>query len=188
MLLACSGTYAQLDSILIEFTGIVSNNHIKLDWTLKGGYQCDGTIIQRSTDGISFENIGEIIGICGSSNKDEYYSYTDEEPVSNLVNQYRLILGNYGESRIITKSFYLFENSSVLIFPNPSKDVVNIVIDNPSRKNCLFNLYDGFGNELLFIDQREELYILNKGGLKAGVYFYRIVIDDKINSGRILFQ
>ncbi len=179
---------AQLDSLLVDFSAIVSNEEIQLDWILKGGYQCNGTIIQRSTDAINFENIGDIVGLCGSADKDEFYSFTDVKPVKNTQNYYRLQLGSYGHSRIINKSFFLFEEKSLLIFPNPAVTYTTIVIENPGRKMWQFNLYTSMGILIYTTEQREQSLQIERNGLAAGTYYFSVLLEDQLKTGKIIFQ
>lgn len=86
----------QVHPIVSGFSGINVRNTIRLNWTIIGGNTCNGTLIQRSSDGNTFETIGEIAGICGSPEVDVPYVFIDENPEANQTNYYRLELGSQG--------------------------------------------------------------------------------------------
>ena len=88
--------------LLIEnFTGTQFNNSIVINFTLVKGNTCSDTEVQRSTDGINFIVIYTIAGLCGSTQENVSYTITDNSPVPNSINYYRINLRSLGLSDII---------------------------------------------------------------------------------------
>ena len=73
---------------LLSFTGEKSNNSNLLKWTTASEKNNDYFTIEKTTDGISFENIGKITG-AGNSIYQNSYSLIDQN-VEPVINYYRL--------------------------------------------------------------------------------------------------
>ncbi len=131
----------QAHPIVAYFSGARVKNSIQLNWVILGGNTCNGTLIQRSTDGFSFETIGEIAGICGSPDVDVPYVFTDENPLPNQPNYYRLELGSQGYTTpLIIEFFPLNENGYSLILDR-TNDKAQIFFNNPDQLTTSFALY-----------------------------------------------
>ena len=92
---------AQPHILLQDFSGYQQDSKITLRWTFRSGSLCEGTQIERSADGLTFNKIGEIPGICGNPGSAFTYTFVDSFPNVNTVNYYRLELGNFGFTSII---------------------------------------------------------------------------------------
>lgn len=68
------------DPTLNYFNANSTSNSVLLTWEIKGGNTCNGIAIFRSTDGINFQQIGQVDGLCGSTDFAVAYSYTDLSP------------------------------------------------------------------------------------------------------------
>jgi len=77
---------------------IKDKDRIILQWTIKKGSSCIGIGIFRSTDAINFEVIGEIKGVCGSTEFAQAYHFIDENPIKNKTNYYVLEMGFSGKT------------------------------------------------------------------------------------------
>ncbi|OJJ14315.1 hypothetical protein BKI52_43330 [marine bacterium AO1-C] len=74
------------------------------------------------------------------------------------------------------------KNARVIIYPNPSKDVVRIKIDGKTTKNVLVNIYDAQGTEVktskgVFAN---NIYQLDISALPRGKYFLKMLIGDEL--------
>lgn len=182
-------TQAQLDSILIRFNSFVIGDEIRLDWIIKGGYQCSGTLIQRSTDSIIFKNIGSISGTCGSPYYDESYSFTDIKPVKNAVNYYRIDLVGIGYSKIISRENYDLQESQALVIPNPIVAEGKIIFENQLAEPCSLEIYNASGILIFTNDTRDKQFQISRSQLPAGIYFFLIRKNDEmIGSGKLVVQ
>ncbi len=88
--------------ILDDFSAQQAGSNVKLQWTFTSGETCSGTWIEHGTDSTSMTVIGNIRGICGSSDAPVTYSFVHEAPVYGKQNYYRLILGGRGHSGTIS--------------------------------------------------------------------------------------
>jgi len=75
----------------------------------------------------------------------------------------------------------------VLIYPNPSKGLLNIEITNLSQgsKNEL-KLYDLYGKELIVRKDFERFYEVDINSFKEGVYILRIKIDERLFDYKVI--
>lgn len=131
--------------ILSYFKATVFENKIQLNWAISGGNTCEGTIIQHSLDGISFETIGEIGGICGSTDFDVPYFFIDENPEANMLNFYRLELGSQGLSSAIGIEFIPFNDQGYSLRYDVNSQIFIINYENSAQEMVRFVLYDTNG-------------------------------------------
>src|SRR5437870_3891883 len=85
-------------TLLPVFEAIQVENRVQLNFTISAGNTCNGIQIFRSPDAVNFIEIGDIQGVCGSSDRSESYFFIDQAPLKNKTNYYRLQLGTLGSS------------------------------------------------------------------------------------------
>jgi hypothetical protein len=109
---------------LVSFEASVSNGKVNLDWQTASEFNNDYFMLQRSTNGLSWEDFKRIKG---AGNSDEYISYNavDELPY-NGTSYYRLkqvdFDGKY-EYSIVERVNLVYQNT---VFPNPT--VGNVIL------------------------------------------------------------
>jgi len=167
-------SFGQLDSILKVFTAIVDDDQIIINWTMAGGYQCNGTVIERSVDGETFYRIGDIPGLCGDPVSDESYSYVDTAPQINNVNFYRLNLQFYGVSFVIQRSIYDLNGGGYLILPNPIISSGRIKFENPIKEEHVLQLFSMNGQMIYIEESNEDYFILDSAIKPKGIYLFVI--------------
>ena len=93
-------------------------------------------IIQHSTDGIHFITIGNMNGN-GTSNRQNNYEFTDNHPVKNRINYYRIIQvdinGQSTASNIIALNFE-DKKFNLALYPNPAQNNLRVTIPEPGKK------------------------------------------------------
>jgi len=177
----------QDNPILSGFIGKSSGEVVLLQWTIKSGQTCNGTFIERSSDTVGFQRIGEIPGICGSSESPVPYFFTDESPLVNQVNYYRLELGGQGYSRILAIPYFDYGNSSSLVIPNPAREYTTVYFENKLEKPYIILIYNLQGkcvHESTGNSGSIKLYV---GNLPASTYLYKILIQNgNLLTGKII--
>jgi hypothetical protein len=162
-----------------ELTAVEKGKDISLNWNTTTELNTSHFIIQRSTDGSSFTDIGTVKAIGSGANS---YTFADNKP-NNGINYYRLQSvdkdGSFAYSKVV--SVQLTVNSNQFsVFPNPSKDKVTIqgnhiafvqVVDNLGRVVKTQNLKDATNPTL------------SVSALPVGVYHLRIQTADGKVSG-----
>ncbi|HLG35896.1 MAG TPA: T9SS type A sorting domain-containing protein [Bacteroidia bacterium] len=129
---------------LISFTGENKNSINHLHWSTASEINNDYFIVERSADGIDFENIGTVDGH-GNSNQPLNYFFDDVQPASG-INYYRLKQIDYDGK---------FEYSKIIAVRN-----------NPSGIPCFVFQSELSGNFILKCSQQEnaQAQILNVDG------------------------
>lgn len=182
--ISCSSAKAQLEGILLQFTPVQVENKVELSFTIKAGNTCNGIQIYRSADSLTFTEIGDIQGVCGSSDRNESYSFTDHSPAGNRFNYYRLQLGTLGYSDVASLFYIQPDGNNALLFPNPLTHETLITFLNTSREKCSLSVFNSDGKLIYQSDPvTENSFHLHKDDFSPGIYFYTILSD-----GRRLFK
>ena len=142
-----SAGIAPLPVTLLDFEAGLDNNKVSLHWTTASEINNDYFSIERSMDGVSWQDIGQVPGH-GNSQVKEYYSFIDNlqgfTPVSTIY--YRLKQednnGSYQYSMI--RSVELNEPSAdFTTYPNPVFNTLNvnwIIPENSSQRLRITNI------------------------------------------------
>ncbi|MBK9317479.1 MAG: T9SS type A sorting domain-containing protein [Bacteroidetes bacterium] len=124
-----------------SFTGKAEETTNLLEWTTLSELNNDGFFVQRSAEGNQFEEIGFTKGI-GNSTLANNYVFRDENPLQQLLSYYRLRQIDYNGAEKYSKTIAIKRGNegsgSILVFPMPFKDHINILFR--SEKNHIANL------------------------------------------------
>lgn len=182
----------QLNSILpveiVRFRGEAINNKSRIYWNTASEYNVDYYSLERSSDGISFNEIAQIKGYEDSVFGHEYI-YIDESPEKG-VNYYRLTAVDYDGS--VTKSDLISVNHSFIsselfsIGPNPTNGIleINFEIDD-LVKFVITNSSGQFILEEMIVPQ-VSWHFVDLSDFSNGVYFMTFVYDGQLISERIV--
>lgn len=173
---------AQDHPYLERFQAVEVEGRVFLSWTLRAGNTCNGVQIQRSVGSLSFVQIGEIPGVCGSINDDVDYTFFDSLPVPQSLNNYRLELGSEGVSQIISIQLSGIPPNGYQIRPHPVIDRSELLFKNERRQNHLLQLFDMNGKTVLETSNQDQKFILHRHELSAGVYLFRLRDADGVIS------
>jgi len=93
---------------------------------------------------------------------------------------------NVGTGSIDVKS----TNNAATIAPNPFSSSTTIILnDTPQIKVCEIRIYNSLGKEVLNTSLKEQITTINTSDLSSGIYFYKVVENDKtIQSGKLISQ
>lgn len=170
---------------LISFTGegFSSYNHLK--WTTAQEINNDYFVIMRSSDGITYEEIGFVDG-AGNSSQINNYEFIDND-FENEVSYYRLKQVDYDGKSSYSNTISIHSTSSNIVsfFPNPATNVLNINIDNKINETLTIKYVNVLGSntiiEKINVLQGMHTYTSNKfNELINGIYFVS-VLDENNN-------
>ncbi|MEO1434054.1 MAG: T9SS type A sorting domain-containing protein [Bacteroidota bacterium] len=170
---------------LVAFTAEKYNDRMAmLRWDTESEIDNDLFIVERSIDGIQFEEIGEVDG-AGTTSIPQSYSLLDRNPQLG-INYYRLKIvdfeGNFEYSGIRTLEFEA--DYEVVVRPNPFVDQFALDLVSETEKNARIRVFDVAGRlvERRRIDLGTGLTTVPFAttGKKwiAGMYFIEIDTDD----------
>jgi len=183
-------SFGQKHPILANFSISEFKCDVFLRWSILAGSSCDGIQIYRSTDSINYTEIGSINGICGSVEYEQPYDFTDNNPVKNKINYYRLELGLQGFSQIVSVEIFEIETNGYQIRPHPANNETKIYFNNNKRQEQRFILYNNNGIEVFTTTTNDNFLELNTVLLQSGIYFFKISdsANTPIAQGKLLVQ
>ena len=162
----------------LNFTGKPENGRVKLLWATASEFNNDYFSIQRSANGIDFEEIGVKKG-AGNSNTLLYYAHTDEKPLLGKV-YYRIkqvdFDKKFGYSNLIVIDTYDDTGKpAVSVFPNPSNGSYVYLSVKDDKSPLKITLFDGNGREIpagkYSVEYRNDMYEIHFAEkLAKGVY------------------
>jgi hypothetical protein len=130
---------------LISFTGNSMNDKIFLEWVTASETNNDYFVVEKSEDGISFNDIAFITG-AGNSNNTIQYEFVDESPYETSF--YRLRQtdydGVYTVSETISVSVYKSLSDEIEI--TSSNGLVNIITNDIEEGNLQINIFTVAGS------------------------------------------
>jgi hypothetical protein len=165
---------AQETIILDGFTGVPQTGQVQLRWVISAGQTCNGTFIERSTDTIHWQNIGEIPGVCGSSAAPVPYNFIDESPENNTINFYRLELGGQGYSPVIGIPYYDYSQKGYVLIPNPARESTTFYFGVSGFEEFAIALFDINGKLVKNESGTGSNYTMDVSRLPAGTYLFII--------------
>jgi hypothetical protein len=176
----------EADFVLKSFYGNASGGTIRLTWVIQGGNQCNGVRILRSQDLIHWTEVGEIGGICGSTDVDETYDYVDDSPLLNRRNYYKTELIGLGYSQIIWVDFYITNDKGYLLLQS-DPEVITVIVDQKLEGPHTLQLYTLNGTLVFETISDQHQIAAHRSVLPKGVLLLRIFsqkgqysISDKI--------
>ncbi len=184
-----------LDKNLIDFNGAVAGSTVRLDWKVLNNYVVNYFDVERSTDGIHFTTVGRVEAQ-SSHDAVAYYSYID--PVGDLAGQsifYRIRLQENGTayqySPVIKLSLKTAGVTSVVIYPVPARDILQLEVNAATDNGVQVYIYD-FNGQLVRSLKRTVHKGFNQISLDdlvqkpAGVYTAVILVGDDIFNQKIM--
>ncbi|WP_179415518.1 T9SS type A sorting domain-containing protein [Mucilaginibacter sp. E4BP6] len=169
---------------LLTFTGQKVSSGVQLNWVASGTGNYTGFILEKKGANSTFSPLYTV----QSSNNNSDYTFVDTNPVIGN-NIYRLaqndINGNVTYSSLITIGYNnVTSNGYFSVYPNPSKDMINILINSTAATTANYTA-DIYNTSGVLMDHR----VLNTytwtediSGYKEGVY----IIALKDTSGDVL--
>ncbi|MEO6288891.1 MAG: T9SS type A sorting domain-containing protein [Ginsengibacter sp.] len=137
---------ASLPISLLYFNGRISQQTAILTWATDSEQNNKLFNIQHSTDGIHYTTIGNVNG-SGTTNSQHNYEFTDNHPVPDSINYYRIVQvdinGQSNASNIIALHFE-DRNFNLVFYPNPAQN--NLLVKVPDQeKKLLMKIFDVSG-------------------------------------------
>ena len=171
---------------LVSFSASLLDNNTKCIWQTSTEINAAYYVVQRSVNGKDFTDLGSIKAT-GNSNVINNYIYTDINASNLKVNvlYYRLQMfdkdGHSTYSKVVM--IELKTKFEISLYPNPTKDKLNVKIFNTKAFNGIVTITDMQGKVLqqkalnLDANSSGNIVSLNTSTLSAGTYF--LVIKDE---------
>ncbi|HZW65981.1 MAG TPA: hypothetical protein VFF23_09850, partial [Hanamia sp.] len=153
-----------LDVTILKFHGSLSNNKAMLQWSSENEGELRKYVVQKSTDGIHFADIGEEAVKKGTGSKN--YNFNDADDIFNTT-YYRLKLLNSISNEIkFSKIISLYNKNTPFKIStiNPFSSAVKMDVFVPSQGNIEFNLCDMYGHIV-----KKKTTTLNRGNSSVSI-------------------
>lgn len=172
--------FAQDVTFVSDFQLVEVQDGIFVNWQIDSGNTCQGVDVLRSSDGISFEEIGHISGVCGSLTKPVSYSFLDESPEANSNNYYQLKLNGHGFTNILSLYYIEIPSDGVLIYPNPTSinETVTVKFNNLNQLNYVVEVFGADGTITSRIETSQNELGLPMNELEIGYYLIRVTSEN----------
>ncbi|MBL3656618.1 T9SS type A sorting domain-containing protein [Fulvivirga sediminis] len=142
--------YAMYGVLPVEFlyvNAVSINNMVKIAWATGSELNNDFFTIERSIDGLTFQEIGKVDG-AGNSAETIEYNFEDYSP-NNGVNYYRVkqtdFDGKYDYSVLVHIFNEQVRSLEVTAYPNPATDQLNVRVDGFGSEEVMIQLTDSRG-------------------------------------------
>lgn len=169
---------ATMPITLFDFTASPNGKAIQLKWTTVTEINGKDFNVQRSRDGVVFENIGTVNAAGNSTNKINY-QFTDAGAIHAGISKvyYRLRMndndGKYAFSKTVSVNIIPLDKL-VSAYPNPVKDYLNLTF-NIAASNISVKIIDQNGRAVyqqqLSNMQSGSVQKINTASLNKGIYY-----------------
>ncbi len=150
----------------LSFSAKKVNANAHLEWRTAQEQRCSLYEVERSTDGVNYQKVGQ--QICRNSQAAQNYNYVDVNPGKGIF-YYRLRQvdtdGKFDYSAVRKVSFG--EDGDIRVYPNPTRDVVQIT-NLPGNSDI--RLYDASGRMVLQSRSGQAFTTLQVSHLPSGLY------------------
>ena len=157
---------------------LMNNEDVKIAWNLGPEQDFFNYFIERSVDGVSFENIGKVEGL-GNDNGSNSYEFMDRTPIMGR-NYYRVKQVGLNTpitySRTVDVLITMPQMSEIYAYPNPVKDVLHLEALEDVEEGAVLEVMNALGQVISSqrLSKDEKQIELNFSQYVPGTYFIRI--------------
>lgn len=187
--------FAILPAGMLSFEGKWLNEQaVQLNWVVDNEVDVAYYSIQRSADGIVYEEIGRIAAL--NTPWKNKYGFTDHAPLANW-NYYRIATVDRDHSielsRIVMLKRRPGTGGQLLIHPNPSQGKITLSLNVPVKGVGSLTIVDAKGSVvhqavLGHLDQPSWQQRFDLHHLPAGQYYIQCRVGDSVFGGKLLKQ
>lgn len=132
----------------LALTAVSKEESVEVNWSTAAEFNSDYFIVQRSANGINYENIGTVAA-AGQSSTYRSYQLIDQSPLSD-ISYYRLEQVDRDGKFAFTNPVAVNRNDgfSFLIYPSPSAGEISLLLTNNSDLETSLTIRDVLGSEV----------------------------------------
>jgi hypothetical protein len=162
---------------------------VLVTWTTNEGFTCEDINVKFGTDSNDLVSVYTYPGICGSTEKEEKYSYLFHDVVYNQPNYFSIDLGSFGESPSIAITLISVNGLNPKVYPNPASPLSTIIFENPDLEMAQVRLYTetGIQNRQVISTRTNKVTLSQFNITSPGLYFFTVEIKGVIRRGKFLF-
>lgn len=173
--------FTTLPVIWNDFSGASENNAVDLTWSTAQETNTDYYSVQRSEDGLLFEEIGSLIA-AGNASGLTSYAFSDDQPVQGKgfykITQYD-IDGRFTSTEVIQIASDLeLDLNWTHVGPNPATDHTQLGFSVPENLNLTLQVFD-LGGRMVYQEGIEaqrgsNSHTLDMNGMSSGMFIVRL--------------
>ncbi|MFN8288808.1 MAG: T9SS type A sorting domain-containing protein [Chitinophagaceae bacterium] len=168
---------------LLSFSGKEQVNLVHLTWQTSDEANTSHFIIQRSSDGRLFMDLGSTIA--RNTNGNNSYDYIDNHPLSN-INYYRLLMmdrdGKKTYSQVIRIDFSS-RSTDMLVFPNPAKNSISL---SNLTAGSMIRIFSADGRVAKQLSVTGNSMLADISSLASGLYIIQYCKDSQIQQQKLI--
>jgi Secretion system C-terminal sorting domain len=178
---------------LIAFSASRNNNTISLTWQTTAEINTSHFVLQRSLNGTTFSNIGNVIA---KENNTLISNYTFTDNIEKLTTDkvyYRLQMmdkdGNFTYSKIIPIALGIYAGN-IKTYPNPVKDQFYILYNSQTTGKAMLRITDASGKIVRTetVSLSNNAISVNVSALAKGIYYVQLITDKNTQRTSFLKQ
>jgi hypothetical protein len=166
---------------------------VRISWQTVFETSADYFVVERSQDGINYQEIGQKVTARGPEGRDARTNYQvyDETPMSG-INYYRLRQVDKNTDFKIYGPESVDIEGQVTVFPNPAKENITIRFPKPFVQSKQVQIRMGqvtgktVKNIQRILNPGEQEYVIPVSDLNSGVYIVEIVTDEIRSQYKVL--
>lgn len=162
---------AALPVTLLDFTATKADKIVRLDWATGSESANHFFAIERSSDGIRWQEIGRVDGQ-GDASQTTTYTFPDEKPIKGL-NYYRLRQNDFGGASTYSsvRTVEFAAPSSIEVFPNPATSWFDVTTSLDLTQVHLLNALGQNVTKACIVTQNHRGFRFQTNNLESGVYY-----------------
>ena len=172
---------------LLFFDSELANSSVKLSWATLTEVNNDYFIIEKSSNGINFEEMSIVTG-SGNSQEVSHYSIIDDQPNMGL-NYYRLKQTDFNNNQeyIGTVQVNYVDESGVTLYPNPVLNNLWLTLKKQNvNTDILIEINNSNGVKVskqnIKLENGNRTLKVKTNELTTGIYYVHIIYNDKIET------
>ncbi|MEO6819942.1 MAG: T9SS type A sorting domain-containing protein, partial [Ginsengibacter sp.] len=173
---------------IVNYTAQAEGNSAKLKWTTVTESNNKAFIISRSADGKDFKEIGSVAG-AGNTSAEKNYVFYDENPL-NRMNIYQLSQMDYDGYKtdvgVRTVNFFSAGSNLIKVFPNPVKNTAKIYFTAGNYNQAELTDVNGKSLQRVSLSAVDTETKIDMSSMPSGIYFIKLVGNDKVESRKVV--
>ncbi len=179
---------------LTSFNGTQANDHINLNWLVATESELANYIVERSTDGLHFIEVGTVLAL---NQNNAAYSFIDNVGAVAGTVYYRLKAieknGNNKVSAIISFKLSRLGIMAMSLYPNPARNYFVVAVDAAKQGTAIIRVLDIAGKAILskttsVATGRNAITFEQAGRLSAGTYNVQVIINGNTFNKRLVIS
>lgn len=166
---------ALLPLSILSFNARPEKNDVYLQWTVSSQSNCRHFVIERSADGILFNEIG-VVNAQITAEAHKFYAYTDGDIfLTNPSVFYRIKQIDADGKKFTTHTIEVNAKKSMLanslsVFPNPASNMLGIYSE---KEEELYQVFNSLGKEILSVKTTKKQFSIDVSLFPNGSYYIK---------------